>query len=385
MASDPILDEISLTTHKEIYPRVVEDQFFLDTPLQAYIRDHCTVPFGGGAFMQNTFLYAPLIGGAVAKGDTYNITKRQTLSGSVFDMRKYVVSIPEYLEDIEIENKGPNAVFSLLDIDARNAMQTISAIIAVDMSLHGRATGDEATLVGNRSKAINGWIEALSDGVTPGWDGSIFTKYGTQVRNSAIGSVLNSVPYFVGDLTGATGPITYNNLIETYMSASIGRESPDLGVTNKAAFAYVLERIQPQQRFTVEKDPLFGANGFRFMDAMILKDDYFPSLKYGKNDPDLGNYLTGTFTSPASTDSSAYVVTASNMPASTTINVGEVFCWFNTRKILFRISNSRTWGFGMSGFIPAQDSSKVVAHLRAAVNMEFLSSRLHKQIFGIGA
>jgi hypothetical protein len=384
MATDPILAELNLTTLQEIYPKVIEDQFFLDTPLEAYIRDHCLVPFGGGAFMQNTFLYAPMVGGSYAKGDSWNVTKRQTLAGTVFDMRKYYVAVPEYLEDLEVENKGPQAVFSLVDIDLRNAMQTISAISAVDMSLHGQASS-AGVIIGNRPKAMNGWIEALNDGVVPGWEGSKFTSYGTQARNGVIGTVMNSTPYFCGDTSGNTGPITYNVLEETYQTCSIGREEPNLGVTNKAAYAYIKERIQPQQRFTQEKDPYFGVTGFRFNSAMILKDDYFPSLKYGKNDADLGNYLTSTFTSPASADSSSYVTTASNMPASTTINVGEVFCWFNTKKILYRVSNSREFGFGFSGFIPAQDNSKVVGTVKAAQNMEFTSCRLHKQIFGIGS
>jgi len=375
--ADPILDELNLCTYKEIYPTVIEDQFFLDTPFQAYLRAHAMVPFGGGSFMQNTFLYAPMIGGSYAKGDNFNIQKRQTLAGTLFDMKYYEVSIPEYLEDLEVLNKGELAVFSLIDVDLRNAMQTISAIIAIDMSLHGQPSG--GGVIGNRPKAINGWIECVNDGVTPGWDGSIFTSYGTQARNGNVSSALNSVPYWAGNQDGTAAPISYNTLIETYMDASIGRETPNLGVSNKAAFAYVLERMQVQQRFTQEKDPVFGITGFRFMDAMFLKDDYFPSLKYGKNDPDLGNYLTGTFTSPASGPPSS-----SNMPLNTTLNVGEVLVWFNTRKWLFRISNSRVYGFGFSGFVPAQDNTRVVGQIKAAVNLEGLAPRLQKQIFGIG-
>lgn len=377
LMADPIYDELNLTTLKEIYPRVIEDQFFLDTPFQAYLRAHAMVPFGGGAFMQNTFLYAPMIGGSYAKGDNFNITKRQTLAGTQFDPKYYEVSIPEYLEDIEVQNKGPLAVFSLIDVDLRNAMQTISAIIAIDLSLHGQATGTNIT--GNRPTALNGWIECINDGVVPGWDGSIFTAYGTQNRNANVSSALNSVPYWAGNQDGTTAPITYNTLIETYMDASIGRETPNLGVSNKAAFAYVLERMQVQQRFTQERDPVFGVTGFKFMDAMFLKDDYFPSLKYGKNDADLGNYLTGTFTSP-----NVALPSQSNMPQNTSLTVGEVLCWFNTRKWLFRISNSKVFGFGFSGFVPAQDNTRVVGQIKAAINLEGLAPRLQKQIFGIG-
>ncbi len=373
---DPILDEINLTTLKEIYPRVIEDNFFLDTPFQAYLRARSMVPFGGGAFMQNVFLYAPLIGGSYAKGASFNITKRQTLAGTLFDPKFYEVSVPEYKEDIQVLNKGPLAVFSLIDIDLRNALNTISAIIAVAMSLHGQGSG--SGIVGNRPNDINGWIEALNDGITPGWDGSIFVNYGTQPRNGVITNKMNSVPVWVGTQTGATAPITYQILEEIYQIASIGREEPDLEVCNKAVYAFIKERIQPQQRFAQERDPYFGCSGMRHNSAMILKDDYFPSLKFGQNDPDLGNFLTGTFTSPGT------VGTGSNMPTATLLTVGEVLAMFNTRKWLFRISDDPEYGFGFSGFVPAQDNTKVVGQEKAAVNLECTGPRYNLQAFGIG-
>ena len=54
---DPFVDELSATTKYEIYPGVIKDNFFLDTPLLAYMRDHCLVPFPGGSAMQQTFLF----------------------------------------------------------------------------------------------------------------------------------------------------------------------------------------------------------------------------------------------------------------------------------------------------------------------------------------
>jgi hypothetical protein len=374
--ADPILDEINLTTLKAIYPNVVEDNFFLDSPFQAYMRANALRPFTGGAFSQNVFLYAPMIGGAYARGQSFNITKRQTLAGTLFEPRYYEVAIPEFLEDIEVLNKGSNAVFKLIDIDLRNAMNTISAIIAIDLSLHGRSATTGIT--DSRPNNLNGWIEAINDGVTPGWDGNYFTTYGTQARNGNVGSTLNSVPYWNGTSGGATAPITYNTLEETYQDASRGRVEPNLGVGNKAVYAFIKERIQPQQRFDQVRDPYYGVSGFKFNSATILKDDYFPSLTYGANDPDLGNYLTSSFTSPATVGS------GSNMPTSTALTVGEVFVWFNTKKWMFRVSNSKQFGFGFSGFIPAQDNTRVVGHIKAAVNLECTAPWANKQIFGIG-
>jgi hypothetical protein len=374
--ADPILDEINLTTLKEIEPRVIEDNYFLDTPFQAYLRAKSLVPFGGGAFTQTVFLYAPMIGGAYAKGAQFNITKRQTLAGTIFDPKYYEVSVPEFKEDIQVLNKGALAVFSLIETDLRNAINTISAITAVDMSQHGQASG--TGIIGNRPNNMNGWIEAINDGITPGWEGSLFTSYGTQPRNGVVGSAINSVPYWVGTQLGASAPITYQILEELYQTASIGREEPDLIVSNKAVYAFIKERIQPQQRFGQERDPYFGVSGMKMNSAMILKDDYFPSTKFGKNDPDLGNYLAGTYTSPGT------VGTGSNMPTSQTLTVGEVLCMFNTRKWLFRISDDPEYGGGFSGFVPAQDNTKVVGQTKLACNLECVAPRMQIQAFGIG-
>jgi hypothetical protein len=375
--ADPILDEINLTTLAEIYPHTIEDNFFLDTPFLAYLRAHALTDFTGGANTRFTFLYAPMIGGSYARGDNFNINKRQTLAGAQFDPKLYEVSIPEYLEDLEVLNKGPLAVFSLIDTDLANAMHTISAIVAIAMARHGQVSG--GGVVGNRPKEINGWVEAINDGVTNGWEGSYFTTYGTATRNGVIGSALNSVPFWNGDQAGNASPIVYQTLEETYQDASIGREEPDLGVSNKAVYAYIKERIQPQQRFAQERDPYFGVNGMKMNSAMIMKDDYFPSKKYGKNDPDLGNYLTSTFTSHSTVGS------GSNMPTATTLNVNEVFNWFNTKKWLLRISNSSLFGFGFTGFKPAQDNTRVVGQILAALNLECVAPRLNKTILGINA
>lgn len=371
---DPILNEINLTTLKAIYPVSVEDNFFLDTPFQAYLRAKALYPWTGGAHSQNVFIYAPMVGGSYDRGDSFNITARQTLAGTVFDLRTYEVAIPVLLEDILINNTGETAKFKLIDLWMRNAMNTISAMIAIDLNNHGRSvvTGVDD----DRHSAVNGWAEALSDGVTNGWTGDWFTSYGTAPRNGNIGATLNSVPVWGGDQLGNAGPVTYNILEETYQDASRGRIEPDLGVGNRAIISYIKERIQAGQRFSQERDPYFGASGFKMNSAVILKDDYFPSLKYGSNDPDLGNSLTGSFTSVASPGAT------SNMPAATSLTVGEVFAWFNTSKWLFRISNTKEFGFGFTGFIPAQDNTRVVGHIKGGVNLECLAPWANKQLFG---
>lgn len=385
MSYDPGLDELSATTVYEIWPRTVQDNFFNDVAFLAYIRDHCLATFGGGSTMQQTFLYAPLITNSYGLGAQFNLEKVQTIAGTRFDPKYYVSIYPEYMENIDVLNVGPNAVFSLLNLNMANMMNSICADVAIAMSLHGQPTG--SGIVGNRPYDINGWPEALNDGITPGWDGSIFTSYGGQARNGAIGSTFNSIPRYCGDSTtttgnvSAAGALTYSVLEEGYWDASIGRERPDLGVTTKRAFAYIKEKIQPLQRgeLATKQDAIWGVSGVAMNDAIIFPDDYFPSLAYGANGS-LGNYLTSTFTVPSGVSSK------SNLPAAgATATVGEVFVWFNTSKIQFRLSTSPRYQFGLWGFYPAADSTKVVARTHAAVNLVFTSARHQKQFYGIGA
>lgn len=375
--ADPNVNELNSTTLFEIYPRVVEDEFFLAAPFLAYLRDHCMVPFTGGAFTQAMFRYAPLIGGFYAPGSNFNNTKRQTIAALQFDTRYSYVSIPEYAEEIEVQNKGELAVASLLDADMQNGVDTINEIYAIAISQSGQGT---------RSLAVNGWVEAINDGITPGWDGNTYNTYGQQARNGAIGSVLNSTPIFCGDTLGNAGVASYPVYEEAYQTATIGKKEPNLGVANKAAYAYAKEKLQVQQRFQQERDPVWGVMGYRFNNAMILKDDYFPSLKYGQANRAGGqSFLTGTFVSPGTLGNGGTAATASNLPVSgTTVTVGEVFCFFNTFDFLFRVTDSEKFGFGFSGFVPSQDNTRVVGQILAECNLECISPRTQIQLYGIG-
>jgi hypothetical protein len=365
---------------KELYSEVLQDNYFRNAPFLAYLRDHSLVPFEGGAFMQFAHVYAPMYGGFYSRGQTFNTAKPQTISGALFDPKLVEVNITEYLEDVEINNKGPLAYFSLLEADFQTAMNTINGIVAVAIWRHGQASG--TTISDNRTLAVNGLSEVINNGLDNSWDGNIFANYGTQARNGAIGTAFNGNVRWVGNSTGGVGMITYNTLLEQYQRCRRGNDEPDIGVTNKAAYAYCLERIQPQQRFGQERDPIWGASGIKFLNAFILADDYAPSQtsQFGVNDPVLGNYSTGTFTS-----ASSGLTAASGLPTSQTITVGEVFFWLNTRKFLLRISNSPLFGFGFKPFIYSADNTRVSGQVLGALNLECIAPWSNVQIYGIGS
>jgi len=152
-----------------------------------------------------------------------------------------------------------------------------------------------------------------------------------------------------------------------------------------------LEHIQPMQRFGQDgasvRDPYFGATGFRFKNANVMIDDYFPSAfgaPYSSStNGGLGNNLTAAFTNPIA--ASATGDGKNNWPDSTdaaNITPGEVLCMFNTSRIKFRVTNSREFGFNPTDFIRTPDNTRVASQLKAAVNLEFMAPWSSVQGFG---
>jgi hypothetical protein len=367
-----MLDEVNITTHKEIYPLTQRDNFFLNAPLLAFLRGEGRfIPFGGGAFMQQTFLWRGLQTDAYAPGDDFTPIRRQILASATFRPKFYFALIVEYLEDIEVLNTGPNAIFSLIETDLAAAMNSMTSRTAVMLQLDG---------IGARANHINGWPEAINDGISPSYNAGIYTSYGNQLR-SEIGAAYNSTPRFLGDATGALGKMTYKELNRGYMDCHIGMEQPNIGVGNKAIIAHIEELMEAKQRLEQEADPYFGVHtGIKFKNALIMKDDLFPSAVYGQN-AEYGNFSTAgaTITAPAGLPAT---FAAQTIAMGTTLQVGEVFCWFNTRTMHFRLSNSPLFMYGFTGFLPSQINTRVVGRIHAAQNLQIDAPRLNKQYYG---
>lgn len=333
------LNELNTIANKHIVPGVV-DNVFKNDPLLAYLKANVPETFPGGASIQENFIYGVLKGGAFAKGASFDITRRQTITGATFQPKFYYVNVTEYLEDLKVTHKGPHAVFSLLDADMTNAALTMSAILAIALYNEGSSAG--------RVTHMNGLAEIINDGSTNSWTGAAYTTYGTLTRSTTGGSVLVSVPYSVG------GPITYAILEEKYSDAVIGAEEPNLGVTTNLGFAYIKEKFQPQQRFT-EEDPLIGFRGLKFNSSIIMRSQYCPGTA-GVNDADLGNYYVAG---------------------------GETLWFLNTKFFRLFVSDDAEFAFGFSGFKPAQDNNIVAGQYQVALNLTCQAPRLQKQLYAI--
>lgn len=367
--ADPIVTALTAVTKEEIWPRQITDSFFRAIPFFSYLRDKALVTFSGMTFMQYPYLFRPMIGGAYAPGSAFNIDKVDSIAALQFREKYYEVNVTEFKEEIQVRNRGANAVFSLLDADMKNAMMTLTTIIAISAWRHGQALAAD-----DRSLEINGLSEALNDGFLPSWDGNIFPSYGNQARNGAIGSALNSKPYWIGQANGSAGKITYEKMEDMYQIASQGNLAPDLGVTSKRGMTLIKNTLQVQQRFQQESDPRYGFEGVLLNKCRITKDDYAPSAPTsaggtGTSDPILGNWQTGSFSfNPAVAIAAGE---GGTFPTTTqTLTVAEVLFMLNTDTWILRISDDEEFQFGWTGFKPGQDNTRVSGQSLAAVNLE---------------
>lgn len=376
---DPSFDQISATTLADMREAVIYDEFFVDGAGQRKMRAMGALDeYLGGTIMQTPFQFARVNGGAIAPGSDVNVIQKQIFAATAFVPKEYVEIIPLNMWQTEVINSGPAAMVSIEEGYMSNAVQAANTDLGIDMYRHGQASS--STVSDNRSIFVNGASEAMNDGVTNSWDGNVFPYYGGQTRTGAVGNVLNSIPIWVGDQSGNPGQVAYKPLLEAYLNAV---QEPDTGLTNKAWYSYLLERQETKQMYATEKDVTIGMTGIKIMNAYIFVDKLCPSTKYGQILP--SGLSQTTALQPSSFTSAASPSSISNLPASTTINPGEVFFWFRMAGWKVRPSSSPEYNFNFTPLIRSQNNPDlIVKFLKIGINMYTTSPRDNVHLYGGG-
>lgn len=383
--ADPTFDQISATTLADLRRDVVQDNFFIDGAFQRLMRLYGAVDqFLGGTIMQEPFQYDRVNGGAYAPGSDVEVVQKQILAATSFTPRAYKEDVPINLWQTEVLNNGPAGMVSIYDAYMTNAIQALSEDLNIDAYWHGQGTS--TGVAQNRSNFINGFDEAVSDGVNPGWTGNYYTNYGGQSRTAgSMGPALNAIPIWAGDANGNVGQVSYGLLLQAYLNCI---QNPDTGLCNKAAFAYIAQREEPKQRFTQETDPRIGLTGFKILEAYIHVDKLAPSTKFGSiyaaGLSQGTTFKPATFTLP---NLSAAQVAVSGYPASATptINPGEPFFWLRLKDWKWRESASPEYSQNFTPPIRTQTNPDlIVMFLKEATTLYTPSPRDNSQIVGIG-
>jgi hypothetical protein len=350
------LDPVNTITQKDILPGVT-DLVFKSGPTMAYIKRSCLEKYQGGPSWQENFLYGMLPVEAYQPGDSFTITQEQIFTGGTVTPRYYNVPVSAIREKVQIEMAGKHAVFNYIDMLMQAAALTMSAKLATDIFRHGQSSG--TGVADDRSKVINGLDEALCDGVTAGPFGNYFPSYLTLTRNDAnIAEALNA-PKLAADgvIDGdVSGSINYPILEQAFNSVVFGTEQPNLIVTTNSGMSYIKMAFQAQQRF-METTANLGFQGIKFNGATIFQDRYAPGA--------------------------ASVGTQEAAKLGISALSGETLYILNTKYIRFYVSTSPEYGFGFSGFLPAQDNSLVVGHYKFVGNLTVQAPRYQRILWNI--
>jgi len=363
------LDQLTVSTKRYVRenPKLV-DNVFQQGPVVAYAKQNLREDYDGGRYIAENFWYNGLIGGAYAPGKEFDITEPQVEQQGQFNIKFNEVNVTLSKEEIQVINKGPNAIFRLIESRVQNAYITIGAHMEIAMYL--------SALDANMSASFNGLPEALNDGSTVSWNNNAYTTYGTLTRGGAIGTAYNSVPKDVN------GTIEYNTLEETYGTASFGAMEPNIGITTQFGYSFVKEKFQTQQRFNDTQDPKIGFNGLKFNDAVLMKSRYAPGAylfgSSGTADPIAVGFLKQT---------SGGAITAYPAPVGGYPSAGaysETLFWLNARKPFMNwyMSDDPEYQLGITGFKPAQGNTKVACQVLCASNVTF-NPRYHQQLYRI--
>ena len=321
------------------------DLYFKNDPLLAFLKRNCLRPWEGPAIQEN-LVYGAENTAPYAVGESFNISQLQTFTGTTFYPKYNYANVTFFLEKIRVEMQGAGAAFDYVTAKMENGAASLAAQLAVQLYNNGQSAG--------RTNYMNGLEEALNDGTNAGWNGSAFTSYGTVAR-SAVGSAMNS-PMTGPTANMAAGAMTYPVLEQAFNSVCIGSEFPDLIVTTNNGMSYIKMVFQPQQRFESTMGD-FGFQGVKFNGSVILQSQYAPGAG-GANDPILGNYLYST---------------------------GETLWFLNTKYLRLYVATDELFGFGWTGFKPAQDSNTVASQLLVSCNLTCPGPRYSRYLFNFAS
>ena len=343
------LDDVNTVTTKEIMPGVV-DGYFKAGPVIAMAKARFTRRWVGPQIQEN-FMYKPMKGGAYKKGATFDVSRHQTRTGMLFTPRYYQVNVTEFLEDLEVEMVGPRAAFNVIRTDMQQASLTMSAILEIASMQHGQAlVGDD------RSAELNGFAEALNDGINASWDGNVYPSYGGQTRADVAPALTTPTGLVAANVAG---PISYRILRHSYFSCILGNEAPSVGITTNRCMGFIAENFLPHQIVDTTQ-PEINWPGLKFDKATILMSQYAPGAD-GVNDTFLGNYNAAA----------------------------ETFFWLNfgpqgdDAYIRLYIAQSSKFAFGFTGFKGAREDNQVSGQILFAGNLTVKALRLSRGLRGI--
>jgi hypothetical protein len=106
------LDQITAATKRFVResPKLV-DMYSQQGTMVAFAKANFQETYTGGRLIFEDFSYKPLIGGPYSQGKEFNTDMIQTEQSLQFPVKFFEVGVSMTKEDVQVINKGPNAVY----------------------------------------------------------------------------------------------------------------------------------------------------------------------------------------------------------------------------------------------------------------------------------
>jgi hypothetical protein len=202
-----------------------------------------------------------LNGGAIGRGQGFNIDYVVTDLAIVASMKLYGVDVTLYGFDAMINDDGPMSIFSQVELKFKAASADLARYIAID--LYG-STQDPGR--GNSIEGFKAWYD----------DGNLYPSVGGQTRVD-----LNPI--------GAVGGLNaYTNTINNFTLSAVNRgivqawngpDHVDLIAATRNGFELIMEALQPNMRYAPQDSDIakIGFQTLRFITADVAVDGYAPT------------------------------------------------------------------------------------------------------------
>ena len=388
--------DLQASTLDDLALSVATDNFFVDTPKQAWLRAMGIVdPFDGGVLMREATIFNRPIGGATSAGSTYTLVHRQQIANLAFSQRLYFTGDNLETFSLLVQNRGEAKRVDLLDLYFEIHIRAINTDVEVDSFHHGQSPV-AGFISDDGSERVNGDDEAMNNGFDPGWYGNVYQQYGSQARNGTQTNTLNSTPFFYGNPDGSCAAFTVENLTQHAQRVlKFGNSAGNcIGITSQEGIGYIYSMLQRQQRLVDWKveDTCPGFTSIGFMGIMLYGDTLAPGRSWSQTlPPNISQTSNATDTIATRTDgngpysfvSPSTTTAYSRIPANTQISVGEPLFLYSGRSMRYRPTTEPEFFFGVRRNQVYNSNTLDAYIVNLALNMYYTAPR--ENCLGYGA
>ncbi len=239
-------DQISAITEKKFIPKMT-DNIFDSNPFTKRLKEKSPKLDGGERIMVPLLYAQTTSNGWFTGADTLSVSDNEQFTAAAYVWKQAYANITVTRLD-ELKNSGDSAVLNLVKNKVKAAEKTLAATLGTGVYNDGttskaiiglRAIVDSASTVGGIAQGTYSWWQAQED------------------------------------TTSTT--LTMSVLQSLFTDASIGNDSPTVGLATRANYDRYYNLLQPQQRFIDVSTAKGGFASLMFNGIPMIADSYCPA------------------------------------------------------------------------------------------------------------